>query len=159
LSLIQRLSHLDSLTPVTAGLLIGKLFQDAGFPDGVVNVVVGRGSVIGDDFIDNPIPKLISFTGSTEVSLHMGESAGRNLKEVALELGGNNVMIVLKDANIERAAKSATFGKFLNQEQICMALNRIIIEKEVRDEFVMAFMDEVKKLRVGDPDNICRSAY
>lgn len=140
-----------SETPVTAGLLIGKLFQDAGFPDGVVNVVVGRGSVIGDDFIDNPIPKLISFTGSTEVGRHIGESAGRNLKEVALELGGNNVMIVLKDANIERAAKAAAFGKFLHQGQICMALNRIIVEKEVHDEFVKVFMNEVKKLPAGDP--------
>ncbi|OLN22089.1 aldehyde dehydrogenase [Domibacillus antri] len=140
-----------SETPVTSGLLIGKLFQDAGFPDGLVNVVVGRGSEIGDMFVEHPIPKIISFTGSTEVGRRIGELAGKQLKEVALELGGNNVMIVLKDANIERAAKAAAFGKFLHQGQICMALNRIIVDESVHDEFLKAFMNIVEKLKVGDP--------
>lgn len=138
-------------TPVTAGLLIGKLFQDAGFPDGTVNVVVGRGSEVGDEFVKHPIPKLISFTGSTEVGRQIGELAGKNLKEVALELGGNNVMLVLKDANIEQAAKAAAFGKFLHQGQICMALNRIIVDAAVHDQFVDAFVANVKKLKAGDP--------
>ena len=140
-------------TPVTSGLLFGELFEQAGFPVGLVNVVVGRGSEIGDAFVTHPVPCLISFTGSTEVGRRIGELAGQQLKEVALELGGNNVMIVLKDANIERAAKAAAFGKFMHQGQICMALNRIIVEQDVHDEFVEKFTAIVCSLQTGDPAN------
>lgn len=138
-------------TPVTSGLIFGMLFEKAGFPNGLVNVVVGKGSEIGDEFVIHPIPKLISFTGSTEVGRRIGENAGRNLKDVALELGGNNAMVVLKDANIEQAAKAAVFGKFLHQGQICMALNRIIVAKEIHDEFVNDFVKLVSQLKYGDP--------
>ena len=138
-------------TPVTSGLLFGEIFEEAGFPAGLVNVIVGRGSEIGDAFVQHPIPSLISFTGSTEVGRRIGELAGYHLKDVALELGGNNVMVVLKDANIERAARAAAFGKFMHQGQICMAINRIIVEKDVHDEFVEAFTAIVSKLKVGDP--------
>lgn len=138
-------------TPVTSGLLLGEIFEAAGFPAGLVNVVVGRGSEIGDAFVTHPIPSMISFTGSTEVGRRIGELAGENLKEVALELGGNNVMVVLKDANIEQAAKAAAFGKFLHQGQICMALNRIIVEESIHDVFVEKFTEIVKTLKTGDP--------
>lgn len=141
-------------TPVTSGLIFGEIFSEAGFPAGLVNVVVGRGSEIGDAFVAHPTPSLISFTGSTEVGRRIGELAGRNLKDVALELGGNNAMIVLKDANIEQAAKAAAFGKFLHQGQICMALNRIIVEEAIHDEFVEKFTEIVKTLPVGDPGKI-----
>ena len=140
-------------TPVTSGLLFGEIFEQAGFPAGLVNVVVGRGSEIGDAFVEHPIPSLISFTGSTEVGKRIGELAGKNLKEVALELGGNNAMVVLKDANIEHAAKAAAFGTFLHQGQICMALNRIIVDQEVHDEFVKQFTEVVKNFQTGDPAN------
>lgn len=138
-------------TPVTSGLLFGDIFEAAGFPAGLVNVIVGRGSEIGDAFVSHPIPSLISFTGSTEVGRRIGEIAGGNLKDVALELGGNNAMVVLKDADIERAAKAATFGKFMHQGQICMALNRIIVDAEIYDAFVEKFVAIVKTLRTGDP--------
>ncbi len=140
-----------SETPVTSGLLLGEIFEQAGFPAGLVNVVVGRGSEIGDAFVTHPIPSMISFTGSTEVGRRIGELAGKNLKEVALELGGNNVMVVLKDANIEQAAKAAAFGKFLHQGQICMALNRIIVDESIHDEFVAKFTEIVKGLQTGNP--------
>lgn len=140
-------------TPVTSGLIFGRLFEKAGFPPGLVNVVVGKGSEIGDEFVVHPIPKLISFTGSTEVGRRIGENAGKNLKDVALELGGNNVMLVLKDANIEQAAKAAAFGKFLHQGQICMALNRIIVAKEIHDDFVKQFVKLVSQLKYGDPSD------
>lgn len=140
-------------TPVTSGLIFGMLFEKAGFPPGLVNVVVGKGSEIGDEFVVHPIPKLISFTGSTEVGRRIGENAGKNLKDVALELGGNNVMLVLKDANIEQAAKAAAFGKFLHQGQICMALNRIIVAKEIHDDFVNQFVKLVSQLKYGDPSD------
>lgn len=138
-------------TPVTSGLLFGDIFEAAGFPAGLVNVIVGRGSEIGDAFVSHPIPSLISFTGSTEVGRRIGEIAGGNLKDVALELGGNNAMVVLKDADIERAAKAAAFGKFMHQGQICMALNRIIVDSEIYDAFVEKFVAIVKTLRTGDP--------
>ncbi|WP_067933912.1 aldehyde dehydrogenase family protein [Alicyclobacillus kakegawensis] len=140
-----------SETPVTAGLLIASLFEEAGLPAGVLNVVVGKGSEIGDPFVSHPIPSLISFTGSTEVGRHVAEIAGRYLKDVALELGGNNVLIVLDDAHIERAAEAAAVGKFLHQGQICMALNRIIVDDSIYDDFLDLFLHKVGQLGVGDP--------
>ncbi|WP_374701210.1 aldehyde dehydrogenase family protein [Thalassobacillus sp. C254] len=102
-------------TPMTSGLLFGYLFEKAGFPKGVVNVVVGRGSEIGDAFVQHKVPKLISFTGSTEVGSHLASEAGKLLKDTALELGGNNAMVILDDADVDRAVDAAIFGKFLHQ--------------------------------------------
>ncbi|WP_042224788.1 aldehyde dehydrogenase family protein [Oceanobacillus manasiensis] len=138
-------------TPVTSGLLIADLLQEAGFPDGVIHVVAGRGSEIGDEFIEHPVPKLISFTGSTEVGKHIAQLASKHLKETSLELGGNNVMLVLKDADIEKAAEAAVFGSFLHQGQICLSLNRIIIDDSIYDEFVKTFTKTADKLKAGDP--------
>lgn len=137
--------------PVTSGLLIADLFEEAGFPEGVINVVVGRGSEIGDAFVKHPAAKLISFTGSTEVGSHIGELAGKYIKETALELGGNNAMIVLEDADIDQAVEAAAFGKFLHQGQICMSLNRIIVEESVHDSFIEKFKEKVESLKAGDP--------
>ncbi|MCA1023886.1 aldehyde dehydrogenase family protein [Halobacillus litoralis] len=137
--------------PVTSGLLIADLFEEAGFPEGVINVVVGRGSEIGDAFVTHPAAKLISFTGSTEVGSHIGELAGKHIKDTALELGGNNAMIVLEDADVEKAVQAAAFGKFLHQGQICMSLNRIIVHESVHDTFVEQFKQKVESLKVGDP--------
>ncbi|MCM3598397.1 aldehyde dehydrogenase family protein [Metabacillus idriensis] len=142
-----------SEAPITSGFLIGELFEKAGAPKGTVNVVAGRGSEIGDAFIEHQVPKLISFTGSTEVGRHIGELAGKHLKDTALELGGNNVMVVLADADLEKAAESAAFGKFLHQGQICMALNRIIVEESVHEEFVGLFKEKVSMLQAGDPSD------
>ncbi|MFG6150467.1 aldehyde dehydrogenase family protein [Halobacillus sp. B23F22_1] len=138
-------------TPVTSGLFIAELFEEAGFPKGICNVVVGRGSEIGDAFVTHPTVKLLSFTGSTEVGSHIGELAGRHIKDTALELGGNNAMIVLEDANIKKAVQAAAFGKYLHQGQICMSLNRIIVHEAVHDEFVEAFKEKVESLKAGDP--------
>lgn len=120
-------------------------------PEGVINVVVGRGSEIGDAFVTHPAAKLISFTGSTEVGSHIGELAGKHIKDTALELGGNNAMIVLEDADVEKAVQAAAFGKFLHQGQICMSLNRIIVHESVHDTFVEQFKQKVESLKVGDP--------
>lgn len=138
-------------TPVTSGTLIADLFHEAGFPEGVINVVVGRGSEIGDAFVEHSTPKLISFTGSTEVGSHIGELAGKHLKDTALELGGNNAMLVLKDADIDQAVQAAAFGKFLHQGQICMSLNRILIHESIYDKFTEAFKNKVESLKAGDP--------
>ncbi|MET3289785.1 UNVERIFIED_CONTAM: acyl-CoA reductase-like NAD-dependent aldehyde dehydrogenase [Brevibacillus sp. OAP136] len=140
-------------TPVTSGLLLGRIFELAGFPKGLVNVVVGRGSEIGDDFVAHPVPKLISFTGSTEVGSRVGELAGKHIKEVALELGGNNPFIVLPDADVQKAAKAAVFGKFNHNGQVCMAINRIIVHEAVYDVFIKEYASLVKNLKSGDPSH------
>jgi aldehyde dehydrogenase (NAD+) len=145
----------SSDTPAT-GFLVGRFFEEAGFPKGLVNVVAGKGSDIGDYFVEHPIPSVISFTGSSEIGSRVGELAGKHIKEAALELGGNNALIVLDDANLDRAANAAVNGSFFHQGQICMAVNRIIVLNEIHDAFTEIFIDKVKKLTVGnpaDPDN------
>lgn len=137
-------------TPASA-FLIAEWFEKAGMPKGLLNVIAGKGSEIGDYFVSHPIPDLISFTGSTEVGKRIGEIAGSQIKETSLELGGNNAMIVLEDAEVDRAARAAAFGAFFHQGQVCMALNRIIVIDNVYDAFAEAFVAETKKLKVGDP--------
>ncbi|WP_298451498.1 aldehyde dehydrogenase family protein [uncultured Marinobacter sp.] len=140
-------------TPITGGLLLARIFEEAGLPAGLLSVVIGPGSAIGDDFVAHPIPSLISFTGSTPVGKKIGKIAtgGRYLKKVALELGGNSPFVVLDDADVEQAVKAAIFGKFLHQGQICMAINRIIVDTKVYDRFVEGFVAHASKLDVGDP--------
>lgn len=141
-------------TPITGGLLLAKIFEEAGLPKGLLNVLVGAGSEIGDAIVTHETPSLVSFTGSTSVGKHIGELAngGDYIKQVALELGGNSPFVVLKDADIEQAVKAAAFGKFLHQGQICVAINRIIVEDELYDDFVERFLAHVKTLNVGDPN-------
>ncbi|MGI1820615.1 aldehyde dehydrogenase family protein [Exiguobacterium sp. TRN 1102] len=139
-------------TPVTGGLLFASLFEEAGLPNGVLNVVVGRGSEIGDAIVEHPIPRLISFTGSTEVGQGIAEKAGRLLKKTALELGGNNVFVVLDDADLDRAVESAVYSKFFHQGQICMSTNRILVAESIHDEFVERYVERVKQLKAGDPN-------
>jgi aldehyde dehydrogenase (NAD+) len=140
-----------TLTYITGGLIIGEIFEEAGIPKGLLNVVVGAGSEIGDYFVEHPIPRMISFTGSTEVGERIGSLAGGKLKKTALELGGNCAFIVLDDADINQAASAAVFGKFTHQGQICMAINRIIVDRKVYPEFVQTFKEKVSKLKAGDP--------
>ena len=139
-------------TPVTGGLLFASLFEEAGLPKGVLNVVVGRGSEIGDAIVEHPVPKLISFTGSTEVGKGIAEKAGRLLKKTALELGGNNVFVVLDDADIDRAVESAVYSKFYHQGQICMSTNRILVAESIHDAFLERFVERVRGLKAGNPD-------
>ena len=142
-------------TPVTGGLLLAKIYEEAGLPPGVLNVVVAPGGAIGDKFVLHPVPRVISFTGSTEVGKHIAELAARGpmLKKVALELGGNSPTVVLDDADLGLAVDAAVFGKFLHQGQICMATNRLIVDAKVHDEFVDRFTDRVRGLKVGNPND------
>lgn len=141
----------DLQTMISGGLFIGKLFEDAGVPKGLLNVTICKSSEIKDAFVEHPIPQIMSFTGSTRAGRHIGELCGKNLKRVALELGGNNAMIVLKDADIDRASSSAAFGKFLNSGQICMSLNRIIVDRSIHDPFLKAFVEKASQIKCGDP--------
>jgi len=141
-------------TPVTGGTLLGAIFEEAGAPAGTINVLVGAGSEIGDAFVEHPIPRFISFTGSTPVGQGIGRLAtgGQHLKRVALELGGNAPIVVLDDADIEDAAAGAVAGRFLHQGQICMSTNRAIVDAKVYDQFVAAVEKRVKGLKFGNPD-------
>jgi aldehyde dehydrogenase (NAD+) len=140
-----------STTLITGGLLFAKMYEEAGLPPGVLSVVVGGGSDIGDAFVVHPVPRVITFTGSTEVGRHIGMLCGRHLKRAALELGGNSPFIVCADADLDGAVNAAVFGKFLNAGQICMAINRIIVDRKVHDEFLERFTKRVKGLKWGDP--------
>ncbi|MFH6564637.1 aldehyde dehydrogenase family protein [Pseudomonas kulmbachensis] len=143
-------------TPVTGGLLLARIFEEAGLPAGVLSVIVGSGAEIGDDFVSHPIPSFISFTGSTPVGQNIARQAscGEYLKHVALELGGNNPFVVLADADLELAVHAAVVGKFLHQGQICMAVNRIIVEDSIYDDFASMFIQRVSNLVLGDPRDI-----
>ncbi|SER86765.1 Putative aldehyde dehydrogenase YfmT [Corynebacterium cystitidis DSM 20524] len=145
-------------TPVVGGTLLATIFEAAGLPAGVLNVVVGSGSEIGGYFVESPVPSLISFTGSTPVGKNVGATAvgGKWIKKVALELGGNAPFVVLDDAQLDEAVAAASMGKFLHQGQICMSINRIIVDASLYDAFVEKYVDRVSKLRAGDqtnPDN------
>ncbi|MEV5384440.1 aldehyde dehydrogenase family protein [Streptomyces sp. NPDC052721] len=141
-------------TPVTGGFLFGRIFDEAGLPQGVLNVVSGPASAIGDAFVLNPLSPVLSFTGSTPVGRRIASQValGPRLKRVALELGGNNPLVVLDDADLELATKAAVFGRFFHQGEICISANRIIVQDAVYNRFVELYVDRVRDLKFGDPN-------
>jgi aldehyde dehydrogenase (NAD+) len=143
----------DLQTFISGGIVVAQAFEEAGLPKGVFNLIIADLAEVGDYFIEHPIPRMISFTGSTAAGRHIGSVAGKHLKKAALELGGNNVFIVLDDADVEQAASAATFGKFMNNGQICMCINRLIVDRKIYSQFVNVFTEKVRKLTVGDQTN------
>lgn len=143
----------DIQVGISGGVIIAKAFEYAGLPKGVFNMILTDIDEIGDEMLTNSNTKLISFTGSTAVGRHIGSIAGRNLKRVALELGGNSPFVVLSDANVEHAVSASIFGKFLHQGQVCMGINRIIVHKDKYEEFVDKFVAKAKMLPYGNPSN------
>jgi acyl-CoA reductase-like NAD-dependent aldehyde dehydrogenase len=136
------------------GVVLAEVFHEAGFPPGVLNLVTngpGGSGEIGDEFIENPKVRRISLTGSTAVGRQLAEKAGRYLKRVALELGGQNPMIILRDADVDNAVNAAAFGGFLHQGQICMSTRRLIVEKLIAKEFTEKFVNKVSGFKVGNP--------
>lgn len=140
-----------STTPIVGGTILAKIFEEAGVPAGLFSVIVPKTSDIGDALYAHPIPSVISFTGSTAVGKRIGEVAGREIKKTILELGGNNAFVVLDDADVDYAARSAVFGRFLHSGQICMSVNRVIVHESLFETFAQKFVDITKKLEVGDP--------
>jgi acyl-CoA reductase-like NAD-dependent aldehyde dehydrogenase len=139
---------------VAGGILIAEVFDQAGFPKGVLNVVTngpGRSGEIGDEFIENPRVRRITLTGSSTVGRQLAEKAGRHLKRVAMELGGQNPMIILQDADIDYAVNAAAFGAFLHQGQICMSTRRILIERSIAATFTEKLVRKVSGFKVGNP--------
>lgn len=138
-------------SPVTGGTLIAKIFEEAGLPKGLLNVLVTDIAEIGDALIEHPVPKIISFTGSDAVGRHVATVAAANFKRCVLEMGGNSALIVLDDADIDYAVDAAVFSRYVHQGQVCMAANRVLVDRSVREEFTEKFVAKVKTLRVGDP--------
>ncbi|PKW08550.1 aldehyde dehydrogenase (NAD+) [Streptomyces sp. 1222.5] len=138
-------------TPIAGGTLLAKIFEEAGLPGGLLNVVVTDIAEIGDAFIEHPVPKVISFTGSDKVGRHVATVCARNFKRAVLELGGNSALVVLDDADIDYAVDAAVFSRFVHQGQVCMAANRVLVDASVADEFTEKFVAKVRTLKVGDP--------
>ena len=137
-------------TPLTA-LRLGQLMLEAGVPDGVANVVSGLGPEAGQALAQHPDVDKVAFTGSTEVGRRILHASEGNLKRVTLELGGKSPNIVFSDANLKRASTGSMFGVFANSGQVCTAGTRILVEKDVHDEFVGALVTATEKLKVGAP--------
>lgn len=140
-------------TPVAGGLMIAEIFEEAGLPPGVLNVVTcSRQNVeeVGDEMLSHPAVGGVSFTGSTAVGREVAKKASYNLKRVALELGGKDALLILDDADMERAVNAATFGTFMHQGQICMSVERLIVQESIADEFTERFVDKVKTLQHGN---------
>jgi acyl-CoA reductase-like NAD-dependent aldehyde dehydrogenase len=135
-------------------LMIGHSFRDAGFPDGVVNVVTNAppdAAAVVEALIDHRAVKRINFTGSTRVGRIVAERAARHLKPVLLELGGKAPLLVLEDADLDEAVNAAAFGAFMHQGQICMSTERIIVVDAVADDFVAKLAAKAASLVAGDP--------
>ena len=138
------------LTPLTA-LRLEELVLEAGIPEGVVNVLVGRGSVVGSRLVEHPDVAKIGFTGSTEVGREVMKRAAGTIKRVTLELGGKSANVVFADADLERAAAAAPYAVFDNAGQDCCARSRILVERSVYDRFLDHLVDATARVRVGDP--------
>lgn len=139
-------------TPLTT-LALGELANQAGIPAGVLNIVNGTGSSVGQYLCESPITKLITMTGSTRAGQHIYQSAGKQMIPVMLELGGKAPFIVMEDADLEKASNDALDTRFANCGQVCTCAERLYVHESVYDEFVAALIEKVNALKVGDPMN------
>jgi acyl-CoA reductase-like NAD-dependent aldehyde dehydrogenase len=138
-------------TPITGGALVARVFEETGIPKSLLNVIIADIKEIGDNFVEHPVPRVISFTGSEGVGRHIGAVAGRCLKRAILELGGNSALIVMHDADLDIALNASVFSRFTHQGQICMCANRILVHRSVYPQFVEKYVKRVAGLKVGDP--------
>jgi vanillin dehydrogenase len=137
-------------TPVT-GIKIAELFEAAGLPAGVLNVVPGPARDVAGVLLSDPRVRMITFTGSTQVGKLIAVEAAKHLKKITLEMGGKNPLIVLSDADVDYAVRAGCFGIYFHQGQVCMANSRIIVEAPVFDEFCAKFAARAQTYKVGDP--------
>jgi aldehyde dehydrogenase (NAD+) len=140
-------------TPIVGGSLVAKIFEDAGLPGGLLNVVITDIAEIGDSFLEHPLPKVISFTGSDKVGRHVATVCASHFKRTVLELGGNSAIVVLDDADIDYAVDAAVFSRYVHQGQVCMAANRVLVDRSIAGEFTEKFVSKVKTLKAGDPSD------
>ena len=140
----------DLRTPVSGGFAIARLFEEAGLPQGLLHVLPG-GADTGAALVADPRVRVISFTGSTSAGRKVGELAARHLKRAHLELGGNSALIVLDDADVERAVSAGAWGSYLHQGQVCMTAGRHLVHERVAESYVEALAEHAGRLPVGDP--------
>lgn len=139
-----------SLTPLCAAKLV-EIFDEAGLPVGVLNFVTGPGSVVGNEIVENPRVKAISFTGGVDAGVDVYTRAAKLLKSVGLELGGKNPQIIMDDANIDLAIEGVLFGAFGSQGQRCTATSRLLVHEKVYDEVMKKLVERTKSLKIGNP--------
>lgn len=145
------------LTDIRCVELIDKAIQEGGGPKGVINVVTGPGSVVGEELLVNPTVRKIGFTGATDTGRRVMQSAAKDFKHVTLELGGSDPMIVCDDADLDRAVSAASVGRFFNCGQACLAVKRLYLFDKIADLFMEKLVEKAKKLRIGDglkPDTL-----
>ncbi len=140
----------DPRTAVCGGVVLARVFEEAGLPEGLLHVLPG-GADAGEAMITDPLIPVISFTGSTAAGRRVGALAGQHLKRAHLELGGNSALIVLDDADIGKAASAGAWGSFLHQGQICMTTGRHLVHEAVYDDYVARLAEKASHLPVGDP--------
>jgi len=140
----------SEITPVTA-FLLSRICKAAGLPDGVLNTVHGKGDTTGEAIIKHPSIKAVSFTGSTRAGARIASIAAPMFKKLSLELGGKNPNIIFADCDWEKMIKTTIQSSFANQGQICLCGSRILVEESIYDKFKIEFVEQVKKLKVGDP--------
>jgi betaine-aldehyde dehydrogenase len=140
------------LTPLSS-MRLGELALEAGIPEGVVNVVVGKGSVVGQRLIEHPDVAKIGFTGSTEVGQLVMKGAAETIKRVTLELGGKSANVVFADADLEQAAAAAPYAVFDNAGQDCCARSRILVERSAYDRFAELLVEATRRVKIGDPED------
>src|SRR5712691_2257202 len=146
----------SEFAPISAGLMVAEIAEDAGFPPGVINVVPhapGSAAAIADEFFASDDVRCINLIGGVKTARMLAERAGRTLKRTVLELGGYNPLIVLDDVDMDYAVRTATFGSFFHQGQICLNTRRIIIQRKIYAEFLAKFVARTKTLQSGDPLN------
>lgn len=143
----------DENTPISGGLLFAWVFEQAGLPDGLLNVVPGSGTRTGEAVASHPDASVVSFTGSTEVGREVAINASKHLNQPALELGGNNPHIVTENADLDRAVDGGVFGSFMHQGQVCISINRHLVHESHYDEYVARLADRASQLPVGDPSD------
>lgn len=140
-------------TPYAGGLFFAEVLEEAGLPKGVFNVITcsrERVQEMGDEMIENPLVKGISFTGSTPVGRQIAAKAGAHLKKCCVELGGKDSLIVLEDADMDRATSAASFGSFMHQGQICMSVEKVLVQESIYADFLRQFVARAAKLKTGD---------
>ncbi|MEJ2445648.1 MAG: benzaldehyde dehydrogenase [Exilibacterium sp.] len=140
----------DPQTTFSGGYILARAFEEAGLPKGVFQVLPGAAEA-GEALCTDRHVQMIQFTGSTAIGRRVAELAGKHLKKVSLELGGNNALVILDDADLDAAVNNAVFGAFFHQGQICMASSRIFVQESVRQEFTEKLVAKAAQLPVGDP--------
>ena len=140
--------------PLSAGLLLAEILEEAGFPAGAMNVVThapSEAGAVADVFFESPAVRSINFTGSSTTGRMLAARAGQSLKRIVLELGGYNPMLVLRDADLDNAVNTTAFSAFFHQGQICMNARKVLVERSIHDEFVERLAAKVRTIQSGDP--------